>query len=412
MRAELRCPYANWAQVPIHGNSYEEDEGVVDDDDGGGEDVLMIMNAQYKGQSSNNNNWKPKAQYNLVSKGGYKNGSMDRSKIRCFNCDELGHFATECRKPKKVKKDKAYLELEAKYEALLKKYSGNAYITEGKSWDDTDDENENEEFGNYVLMALEQGESFSSKSEVPTLTTIYLNTSQYKETIEKMSVKMFHIHTSMVETIEEVSRLSKANEKLEIEKQDLELQLVQLENVKQENEYLKNKMKCASEIEVVMREKIEKNEVKLKSFMDASQLVGHYHEKNKPCANIDIGLDYDALNNNKKIESDRGKTITIEDVPVMLRKVESPVFKACEVNFSEEELIIKQELADEDKEMKNEETTPATERKKNPMVNQAPKIDTKKVKTENTGSKKKNRNGKIGVKKKNNFAFVIDAPGK
>ncbi|KAL8100545.1 hypothetical protein AgCh_032705 [Apium graveolens] len=44
-----------------------------------------------------------------------------RSKIRCYNCDELGQFATECRKPKKAKKDKAYLELEAKYEALLKK---------------------------------------------------------------------------------------------------------------------------------------------------------------------------------------------------------------------------------------------------------------------------------------------------
>ncbi|KAL8105339.1 hypothetical protein AgCh_029215 [Apium graveolens] len=74
-----------------------------------------------KGQSSNNNNWKPKAQYNSASKGGYKTGSVDISKIRCFNCDELGHFATECRKPKKVKKDKANLELEAKYEALLKK---------------------------------------------------------------------------------------------------------------------------------------------------------------------------------------------------------------------------------------------------------------------------------------------------
>ncbi|KAL8091982.1 hypothetical protein AgCh_034315 [Apium graveolens] len=56
--------------------------------------------------------------YNLA---GYKTGPVDISKIRCFNCDELVHFATECRKPKKVKKDKAYLELEAKYVALSKK---------------------------------------------------------------------------------------------------------------------------------------------------------------------------------------------------------------------------------------------------------------------------------------------------
>ncbi|KAL8115502.1 hypothetical protein AgCh_022124 [Apium graveolens] len=46
-------------------------------------------------------------------KGGYKSGSVDRSKIRCYNCDELGHFATKCKKPKKVNKYKAYLELEA-----------------------------------------------------------------------------------------------------------------------------------------------------------------------------------------------------------------------------------------------------------------------------------------------------------
>ncbi|KAL8157376.1 hypothetical protein AgCh_002177 [Apium graveolens] len=86
-----------------------------------------------------------------------------KSKIRCFNCDELGHFATECRKPKKGKKDKAYLELEAKYEALLKKQLSKAYIAEDKSWDDSKND-EDEEFGNYALMAFEQGESSSSKS--------------------------------------------------------------------------------------------------------------------------------------------------------------------------------------------------------------------------------------------------------
>ena len=52
-------------------------------------------------------------------------------------------------------------------------------------------------------MALEQGNSSSSKSQVPTLTTIDLNVSQYKETVEKMSTKMFHIHTSMVAANEE-----------------------------------------------------------------------------------------------------------------------------------------------------------------------------------------------------------------
>ncbi|KAL8135229.1 hypothetical protein AgCh_010046 [Apium graveolens] len=75
--------------------------------------------------------WKSKAQYNSGSKNGYKTRSVDMSNIKCFNCDELGHFATECRNPKK----------------------GKAYITEGKSWDDSDNDNDGE-VGNYALMAL------------------------------------------------------------------------------------------------------------------------------------------------------------------------------------------------------------------------------------------------------------------
>ncbi|KAL8132115.1 hypothetical protein AgCh_007858 [Apium graveolens] len=238
---------------------------------------------------------------------------------KCFNYDKLGHFATECRKPNKVKKDKAYLELEEKYEALLRKQQGKAYIAEGRSWDDSDNDDD-EEVRNYARMALEQGESSSSKTQVPTLTTIDLNESQYKETIEKMIIEMFHIHLR-----------------------------------RQENEYLMNKLKCASEIEVVLREKIEKNEV----------------------------------------EGDRGKTIIDKDAPVMLRKVDAPLFKECEANFSEVELVIKQELADEDNEIKCTETTSTPKAEKKPMVNQTPKKPIKEVKAENAGTKKKNRNGKV-----------------
>ncbi|KAL8125089.1 hypothetical protein AgCh_012673 [Apium graveolens] len=155
-----------------------------------------------------------------------------RSKIRCYNYDELGHFVTECRKPKKVKKDKTYLEFEAKYEALLKKQKGKAYIVEGKSWDGIDNEDDIEEYGSYALMDLEEGESFASKYE------------------------------------------------------------------------------------------------------------------NKTCANIAIGLDYETGKSHKKSDVDKGKESVNTEVHVVFKKVNAPLFKTCEENFSEEELIIKQEIGD------------------------------------------------------------------
>lgn len=95
------------------------------------------------------------------NKGGYKTGSVDRSSVRCFQCNELGHFTNECKKPKK--KEKAYLELEAKYEALLKKQSSKTYIAEGKCWDESDSDEEEAEFCNFALMANSRdGESSST----------------------------------------------------------------------------------------------------------------------------------------------------------------------------------------------------------------------------------------------------------
>ncbi|KAL8108697.1 hypothetical protein AgCh_024964 [Apium graveolens] len=99
--------------------------------------------------------------------------------------------------------------------------------------------------------------------------------------------------------------------------------------------------------------------------------------RKKPCGNIVIVLDYDALNKNKKNEGDRGKKNTDQDVPVMLIKVNVPLFKSCELNFSEVELVIKQELADGDNKKKDAEPTPKNKTKKKPIVNQVVKKPTK-----------------------------------
>ena len=33
---------------------------------------------------------------------GYKTGMVDRSKFRCYNCEKMGHFASECRESKQA----------------------------------------------------------------------------------------------------------------------------------------------------------------------------------------------------------------------------------------------------------------------------------------------------------------------
>ena len=82
---------------------------------------------------------KQKKQFNSSKKFGksggkkekdFKTGKLDKSKVRCYNCDGMGHFATECKKAKKTQ--------------------GKALITGNKDW--MDSESEDEEVS-YALMA-------------------------------------------------------------------------------------------------------------------------------------------------------------------------------------------------------------------------------------------------------------------
>ena len=89
------------------------------------------------------------------SRGGYKTGMVERSKIRCFDCNEMRHFATECKKPRQIKN--------TSYDVSQKKKTGKTYLAEGKSWDDSD--SDDEEVGNLALMAISYNIS-SSKPQV------------------------------------------------------------------------------------------------------------------------------------------------------------------------------------------------------------------------------------------------------
>ena len=190
---------------------------------------------------------------------------VDRSKFKCFNCNEPGHFATECRKPKQARGQReSYDELKQKYEALLKKQHGKAYIAEGKSWDDSDND-DTEEYGNLALMA-DTTESTPTSSKVSLISTVEMSNSDYKQTVEDLSVEIFNIHTSMLAANEENEKLVLKVKMLETRNEELELTCVSMLDLKQKIEYLKNKDKCNQEVGSALRSKLSEVEETLKAY--------------------------------------------------------------------------------------------------------------------------------------------------
>ena len=196
------------------------------------------------------------------------------------------------------------MELEVKYQALLKKQQEKAYITEGKCWDDSDNDDESIKYVNIALMD-NQDEASASTNQVPIIYLIKMSNAEYKMLVEKLTSEMFNVHTSMTAANEEIQKLSASNSKLIDRNEHLELSLMNTEALKQEVEYLKNKIVCADQIEKVLREKLAENELKIKAYQNSFVLVSAYHDKNQENCKIGIGFDYEAPKDKKNFHTDQ-----------------------------------------------------------------------------------------------------------
>ena len=74
-----------------------------------------------------------------------------------------------------------------------------------------------------------QDEAGSSINQVPIISSIKMSNVEYKMLVEKLTSKMFNVHTSMTTSNEEIKKLSASNSKFIEKNEHLELTLVNIE---------------------------------------------------------------------------------------------------------------------------------------------------------------------------------------
>ena len=138
-------------------------------------------------------------------------------------------------------------------------------------------------------------ESTPTSSKVSLLSTVEMSNSNYKQTVEDLSVEMFNIHTSMLAANEENEKLALKVKMLEARNEELELACVGMLDLKHKIEYLENKDKCNKEVESALRTQLSEVEETLRAYKISANVSKVELDKklniNKTC----IGLGYEDL---------------------------------------------------------------------------------------------------------------------
>ncbi|KAK1398445.1 hypothetical protein POM88_008308 [Heracleum sosnowskyi] len=82
--------------------------------------IRFKRNPKYKFKGPTNRFQKSNYSPSTGTKGGYKTCMIDRSKSRCYNYNEIGHFATECQKPRQARDKKGGYDRKDSYDELKK----------------------------------------------------------------------------------------------------------------------------------------------------------------------------------------------------------------------------------------------------------------------------------------------------
>ena len=172
-----------------------------------------------------------------------KTGKLDKSKVRCYNCDGMGHFATEFKKAKKTQ--------------------GKSLITGNKDWMDSDSEDEEV---SYALM--ENADETKAATSDKVHSTVYncdLNS------VSELRCFLNSLNTSFRSQSLENSRLISESNELKKINDYLEAELVLLLEIKKECEKAKHNEQLMIQKCTYLQGQLEKERETLKIWTDSGK---------------------------------------------------------------------------------------------------------------------------------------------
>lgn len=326
---------------------------------------------------------------------------VERSKFKCFNCGLGGHFASECRKPK-VEKDRKpeAVDYKKKYFDLLRQRE-KAFITQDFYWaTEGNDSDEDTEFVNLALMTdSAKQEASSSTNQVITSNLTELSKEECNSTINDMSTKLYHLRVILKSLTKENTRIKDANLFLSDRNAVLETQFIEFEKMRLECHIAKDEL-LAKELKTIARwndsKNIATNIIKVQG-MDTFYKGSVKKEKEKLDIE-DLGADYASTDNDHPLIGDSS---TDETHP--LKHTTSVSKEKLEKLNKKYGPINKNFVHGDCSKTKSVEKVNIGHLSNKQLNDMLENVEAK---------KKKNRNGKVGINKHNNYIIDKYAPRK